>query len=227
MPNSKNMHIAVLAPIAAGKSTITSLIATEFDMTLMEEPVADNPFLPLFYQDAKKYGFVSQCAFFTKLFEDMHNVKDNPKVIYDSCLISNLVFVELMTMQNILKPYEAALLHTFAEKHIEILGHVDCYIVLKRPKEVLFANQRERNRAIEQDQEDYLNFHYDNYYKVLDRIIELYKLEEKIIFVELEDNRFDEANIDQLFDDIEDAMNHRIECEGDVCYYVPKETKHH
>lgn len=61
-------------------------------------------------------------------------------------------------------------------------------VVLVRPKDELFRYVKKRGRTIEKGQEDYLNFHYDNYYDVLRRIYKNYKVpKEKILFLELKE----------------------------------------
>jgi deoxyadenosine/deoxycytidine kinase len=59
---------------------------------------------------------------------------------------------------------------------------------LVRPKDELFRYVRKRGRTIEKGQEDYLNFHYDNYYDVLKRIFKNYKVSaSKVLYLELND----------------------------------------
>jgi deoxyadenosine/deoxycytidine kinase len=61
-------------------------------------------------------------------------------------------------------------------------------VILVRPKDELFRYVRKRGRTIEKGQEDYLNFHYDNYYDVLKRIFKNYKVQaSKVLYLELKD----------------------------------------
>jgi len=57
-----------------------------------------------------------------------------------------------------------------------------------RNTEQLFENVRKRGRSIEKGQQEYLTFHYANYYEVLKRIFKAYKVpEEKILWLPIND----------------------------------------
>lgn len=46
--------------IGAGKSTYAEEVGSRLNYRVMREPVADNPYLDLFYQDPKKYAYAMQ-----------------------------------------------------------------------------------------------------------------------------------------------------------------------
>ena len=50
-------YIVVEGNIGAGKTSLASMIAADFNGRLITERFADNPFLPKFYKDPDKYSF--------------------------------------------------------------------------------------------------------------------------------------------------------------------------
>jgi deoxyadenosine/deoxycytidine kinase len=131
---------------------------------------------------------LSQNAFYSSLFLMMWKTKDLEAVVCDSTLFSNLVFTELLRLDGTMSAMEVALTYAIADEHLKRIPDVDLHIVIERPTEQLFENVRKRGRAIEQNQHDYLTFHYANYYDVLRRIFKNYKVpEERILWLPIND----------------------------------------
>lgn len=182
------MRVGLIGPIGSGKSTLSKLLAEHYNVPMIDEPVENNEFLPLFYEDKKTFALLSQNAFYSSLFLLMWKSKNEKSCIFDSTLFSNLVFTELLRLEGIMSAYEVALTYAIADEHLKRLPDVDIHLVLVRDKEELFENVRKRGRSIEKDQREYLEFHYKNYYEVLDRIFKNYQVpEEKILYLRLGD----------------------------------------
>jgi deoxyadenosine/deoxycytidine kinase len=197
------MRIGIIGPIGSGKSTLTQLLSNYYSAPIVKEPVEHNPFLPLFYQDKKKFALVCQNAFYGALFLSMWEKKDEPLLICDSTMFSNLVFTELLNLEGLLEPYEVDLTYKIADAHMKLLPDLDLHIVLVRQEESLFTNVRKRSRKLEEGQYDYLKFHYANYFKVLEVIYLKYQVpKEKILYLNV-DNMFDSLHFKSLVDQIE------------------------
>jgi len=182
------MRIGILGPIGSGKSTLAKMLADYYHYPLLEEPVEKNPYLPYFYEDKETFALLSQNAFYSALFLLMWKTKDLPHVICDSTLYSNLVFAEMLRLEGFMTATEVALTYAIADAHLKRLPDLDMQVILVRPKDELFRYVRKRGRTIEKGQEDYLNFHYDNYYDVLKRIFKNYKVNSsKVFYLELND----------------------------------------
>lgn len=63
MPLSRYRYIAVEGPIGVGKTSLTKKLASHMQAELLLENAADNPFLPRFYQDPKRYALATQLHF--------------------------------------------------------------------------------------------------------------------------------------------------------------------
>jgi deoxyadenosine/deoxycytidine kinase len=182
------MRIGILGPIGSGKSTLAKMLSDFYKYPLLEEPVEKNPYLPYFYEDKETFALLSQNAFYSALFLLMWKTKDLPHVICDSTLYSNLVFAEMLRLEGFMTATEVALTYAIADAHLRRLPDLDMQVILVRPKDELFRYVRKRGRTIEKGQEDYLNFHYDNYYDVLKRIFKNYKVNSsKVFYLELND----------------------------------------
>lgn len=64
-------YIVIEGNIGAGKTTLASRIAEQFNAQLMLEHFADNPFLPKFYQDPEKYSFPLELSFLASRYKQL------------------------------------------------------------------------------------------------------------------------------------------------------------
>ena len=201
------MRLGIIGPIGCGKSTLSKLLSDHYNSPLIEEPVEKNEFLPLFYEDKETFALLSQNAFYSSLFLLMWKTRNEPKCVCDSTLFSNLVFTELLRLEGIMSAYEVALTYAIADEHLKRIPDLDIYIVIVRNEDQLFKNVRKRGRDIEKDQEDYLKFHYKNYYDVLKRIFKSYKVPlDKILYLEVDD-MFQGEEFDRIIKAIEDKYH--------------------
>jgi deoxyadenosine/deoxycytidine kinase len=60
---SRFRHIVVEGPIGVGKTSLARRLSEHLQAELLLENAADNPFLPRFYQDPKRYALATQLHF--------------------------------------------------------------------------------------------------------------------------------------------------------------------
>ncbi|MDY0317480.1 MAG: deoxynucleoside kinase [Candidatus Izemoplasmatales bacterium] len=201
------MRIGIIGPIGSGKSTLSHLLSSYYNVPMVKEPVESSPFLPLFYADKKKFSFISQCAFYSELFLSMWNTKDEKFLICDSTMFSNLVFTELLKKEGMMTDEEVNLTYKVAEAHMKLVPELDIHIVLVRNEESLFENVRKRSRHLEKGQYDYLKFHYKNYSTVLDNIFNKYQIpKDKILYLKVDD-MFNQLHFNDLIKQIEEQYH--------------------
>ncbi|NBC04840.1 MAG: deoxynucleoside kinase, partial [Bacteroidetes bacterium] len=68
MPNQFDF-IAIEGVIGAGKTTLAQLLSERNNARLVLEKFEENPFLPKFYEDRKRYAFQTQLAFLASRFK--------------------------------------------------------------------------------------------------------------------------------------------------------------
>jgi deoxyadenosine/deoxycytidine kinase len=125
-------------------------------------------------------------------------------------MYSNLVYTELLRLEGFMNAKEVALTYAIADEHIRRLPPIDITLILLRPKDALFRNVASRGRAIEKDQSDYLNFHYDHYEDVIRIIFKNYKVPaEDILYLTLNDV-YQPAEFNRVVKLIEDAYQRKL-----------------
>ena len=85
--------ITVEGNIGAGKTTLSGLLQQSFEAKLILEQFADNPFLPKFYEDQKRYSFPLELSFLAeryKQLKDMLNTRD----LFNQYIISDYLFIK-------------------------------------------------------------------------------------------------------------------------------------
>jgi len=78
MIEQQGLFIAIAGNIGAGKSTLTSMLSTEFGWEPFYEANAENPYLADFYQDMERWSFHSQVFFLGKRLEHHHQLILHP-----------------------------------------------------------------------------------------------------------------------------------------------------
>ena len=63
MTMSRFRHIVVEGPIGVGKTSLARKLSEHMQADLLLENAADNPFLPRFYQDPRRYALATQLHF--------------------------------------------------------------------------------------------------------------------------------------------------------------------
>lgn len=182
------MRIGIIGPTGAGKSLLSQKLADYYKATLIEEPVAKSDFLPVFYNNKQRMCFIAQNAFYSDLFLLFWQQKDNPNVVSDSTMFSNLVFTEIMRLEGFMNAKQVALTYMIANEDLKHLPPFDLEVVIIRTNDQLFSNVKHRGRDIEQGQEEYLGFHNKNYYPALKTIFKAYHFpEKKILWLPIND----------------------------------------
>ncbi len=73
MSISRYRYVVVEGPIGAGKTSLTHRLAEHLNADILLENASDNPFLPRFYQEPKRYALPTQLHF---LFERSRQLRD-------------------------------------------------------------------------------------------------------------------------------------------------------
>ena len=96
----KYKFIAIEGNIGVGKTTLATMLAQHFNAKLILEEFADNPFLPKFYKDPKKFAFPLELSFLAERYQQLKDdisKQDlfNPLVISDYIFQKCLIFAKV------------------------------------------------------------------------------------------------------------------------------------
>ena len=90
------MTVIVLSgPIGAGKSSLTSILAQYLGTKPFYESVDNNPVLPLFYADPKKYAFLLQVFFLNTRFRSIKNALTDDNNVLDRSIYEDALFFQM------------------------------------------------------------------------------------------------------------------------------------
>jgi len=164
-------YIVIEGPIGVGKTSLAKLLAKEFNARCVLEKVEENPFLPHFYQDRKKYAFQAQIFFLLNRFQQQKEIAQldlfNQVTLCDYLFEKDKLFATLNLNDDELALYD----QIFQLLNIQ-LSTPDLVIFLQAKPDVLLHRIRSRNNPYEKEIDfDYLKsltdaynyyfFHYD------------------------------------------------------------------
>jgi len=145
------MYICVEGNIGAGKTTFTQLFSHDFKAKLILERFKDNPFLPQFYKDPKRFAFPTEMSFLAdrhqQLVEDIAQLDLFSNLcIADYDLYKSLIFAEVT-----LQPEEFQLYKKIFNIIYKEIPKPDLYIYFYQNTETLLKNIEKRGRSYEQN----------------------------------------------------------------------------
>ena len=164
-------YLAIEGPIGVGKTSLTRLLAKDFNARMILEKPEDNPFLESFYQDRRKYAFQTQLFFLVNRFQQQKDIVQphlfNQATLADYLFAKDRVFASLTLDDQELALYEQ--IYTLLSGQIP---SPDLVIFLQAKPEALLHRIRSRGNSYEKEIDpDYLKtlteaynyffFHYD------------------------------------------------------------------
>ncbi|MCD6202208.1 MAG: deoxynucleoside kinase [Bacteroidales bacterium] len=75
------MHIAIAGNIGSGKTTLTGLLAKQYNWEARYEDVNDNPYLDDFYEDMQRWSFNLQIYFLNSRFSQVIEIRKQANTI--------------------------------------------------------------------------------------------------------------------------------------------------
>ena len=148
---SKFRYVAIEGNIGAGKTSLATQLASDFNTKLVLERFKENPFLPEFYKDSDRFAFPLEMSFladrYQQLLDDLtqHDLfKEN--VIGDYDAYKSLIFAKITLQEQEFILYKKLYQITYKE-----LPKPDAYVYLYQNTERLLQNIKNRGRDFEQE----------------------------------------------------------------------------
>ena len=143
--------LAIEGNIGAGKTTLSKMIAQDFNAKLVLERFADNPFLPKFYEDQARYAFPLEMSFLAdryQQFTDDTTQFDLFKnfMVSDYDIFKSLIFAKITLQEDEFNLYRKVF--NFMYKEVK---KPDIYLYLYQNTERLLENIKNRGRSYEQN----------------------------------------------------------------------------
>ena len=156
--------IAIEGNIGSGKTSLSKMLAEEFSAKLILEQFADNPFLPKFYEDQKKYAFPLEMSFLAERYQQLSDETIQPElfspfILSDYYVFKSLIFAEITLEQEEFKLYKRLFMMMYNN-----LVKPDLFIYLYQNTDRLLENIKNRGRDYEKDIEsNYLEMIHKGY----------------------------------------------------------------
>ena len=169
IPLEQFNYIAFEGNIGAGKTTLTTKIAEDFNAKTVLERFADNPFLPKFYEDQNRYAFPLEMSFLADRYKQLSDDLAQFDLFKDFIVADYHIFKSLIFAKITLAEDEYRLYRTLFDIVYREMPKPDLYVYLYQNTERLLENIKKRGRSYEQnipaDYLDKINSGYLDYIK--------------------------------------------------------------
>ena len=163
-------YIAIEGTIGAGKTSLATRIANDFNGKLvLEEFEGDkNPFLPKFYKEPEKYSFQLEMTFLALRFQQLKDKLGVLDLFHDFIISDYYVAKSLIFSRNNLQEDEYQLFSRFFNIIFSDMPKPELLVYLYSDVERLQQNIRKRGRSYEQEiSDDYLENIQQGYFDFL------------------------------------------------------------
>jgi deoxyadenosine/deoxycytidine kinase len=150
---SQRKFIAIAGNIGAGKSTLLEFLTNTYDISPFYEPNDENPYLPDFYKDMKRWAFQSQLFFLSNKFR-IHQEADRTQgvVIQDRTIFEDAeIFATALHQMRKIDKRDWQTYWAFYQNILQAIQPPDLMIYLHCSMRTLRQRIRLRGRRMEQD----------------------------------------------------------------------------
>ncbi len=147
-------YIAIEGNIGAGKTSLATKMAHDFNAKLILERFADNPFLPKFYEEPKRYAFTLEMSFLADRYQQISDDLSQLDLFKDFIISDYDVFKSLIFSKVTLPEDEFMLYRKLFYQVYKDIAKPDLYVYLYQNTKRLQENIKKRGRDYEQNIED-------------------------------------------------------------------------
>jgi deoxyguanosine kinase len=195
IPLERFNYIAFEGNIGAGKTTLVSKIADDFNAKTVLERFADNPFLPKFYKDQNRYAFPLEMSFLADRYQQLSDDLAQFDLFKDFVVADYHIFKSLIFAKITLAEDEYRLYRNLFDIIYKEMPKPDLYVYLYQNTARLLQNIKKRGRNYEQNIEaaylDKINTGYLDYIKS--------QTDLNVLIIDVSDRDFVKKHEDYLF----------------------------
>jgi deoxyguanosine kinase len=144
-------YVAFEGNIGAGKTTLATKIAEDFNAKSVLERFADNPFLPKFYKDQNRYAFPLEMSFLADRYKQLSDDLSQFDLFKDFIVADYHIFKSLIFAKITLADDEYRLYSNLFHIIYKEMPKPDLYVYLYQNSERLLHNIKKRGRSYEQE----------------------------------------------------------------------------
>ena len=200
--NNKKIFISIAGNIGCGKSSLTKLLAKQFNWAPYFESVNDNPYLEDFYDNMSRWSFNLQIYFLAHRFNIHKEITEKPNSVVQDRSIYEDVEIFAKNLHKLKKMSDRDY-ETYKNLFTEMTSYLqppDVLVYLKANIPTLLKQIRIRGREFEKEIDinylQELNYSYETW-------IHSYNLGKKLI---IETDNLDFVHSEKDFDDIIDYI---------------------
>ena len=208
IPLERFNYIAFEGNIGAGKTTLTTKIAEDFNAKTVLERFADNPFLPKFYEDQNRYAFPLEMSFLADRYKQLSDDLAQFDLFKDFIVADYHIFKSLIFAKVTLQEDEFRLYKTMFDIVYREMPKPDLYVYLYQNTERLLENIKKRGRSYEQNiPADYLGKINSGYLDYIKSQTDL-----NILIIDVSDRDFVKNQEDYLYilNEIQDKISPKL-----------------
>lgn len=161
--------IVIDGVVGVGKSTLMNILAEELNMVKFEEPVVENPILPKFYGDRKRYAFPSQVFFLNSRFAHLKEAGKVEGCILDRSIYGDAIFAKMLCKSGDMTSDEFDIYEELLENMVDHIKEPRLMIYLEVSVDEAMRRIKKRGRGFEQQVErlywESLNEEYKSYFE--------------------------------------------------------------
>ena len=148
----KIKHLAIAGNIGVGKSSLTQILADQFQLTPFSEPNVKNPFLKKFYEDMSMWAFHSQVYFLVHKFHaHLDFLATTESFIQDRSIYEDAeIFAEHLRQSQCMTGDEFTTYHQIYQEFVQMLPAPDLMIYLHASVDTVYERIQHRGRPEEQ-----------------------------------------------------------------------------
>ncbi len=166
-PSNKYRYISIEGNIGSGKTSLTHMLSENYNGKMILERFEENPFLPKFYENQKRYAFPLEMSFLADRYQQFTDYLSQFNLFTDFIVSDYHIIKSLIFAQVTLDADESKLYRRIFDVMNKDITKPDLYIYLYQNTERLLQNISKRGRNYEQNipasyleniQQGYLNF---------------------------------------------------------------------